>query len=183
MTEHLTVDTLRASSPENGPHQFTEFDPQTAKFDIGAEAVRTLHLLGEMRPTEQIDVPDTDTIIIGGTADMISSPEGIHNAELFKQAYDATIEAIENAFEADGANLSNELDGILSRIDALGATPYISSAPEFVDLGRAARNSITEANFYITQYNSPKMRLAVANALNQAKQQLNGTTVAYQPQP
>ena len=160
--------------PELGRHRGTQVA-------LGGKAVG-LSMDG-LEPIDHEVVNTPDGVIKGenmGNTDIIR--EGKYNAELFKQAYDAAVEAIESAKKAEGAELSDALGNVLSRIDTLGAVPYISSAPEFIGLVGAARRNITEASFYTTRGSGrSEVRSAVTNALDQAKQQLSGTLVAYHP--
>ena len=148
-----------------------------AKTGLGIKAVGLSQL-----PNEHADGLPSSASVTESEGNMSSNVEGIHNAELFKQSYDSVIQAIDHAFEAKGPELSSKLDDIVSSIDVLSATPYISSVPEFVDLAGVARREITEASFYITRQTAPEVSKAIANALNQAKKHLSRTTVAYRPQ-
>lgn len=111
---------------------------------------------------------------------MVNNQEGVQNAELFKQKYDEAIESIDSALGADADNLVSKIPAILSCIDALHATPYVSSVPEFVAMVKAARSSIETIDSFIAL--GGKDTEFVANAVSLAKQQLSGTLVAYRPQ-
>jgi hypothetical protein len=63
----------------------------------------------------------------------------------------------------------------------LSSTPYISSAPEFAALVKAARQNVELARSRVAPDRSSEASYAVAYALSQAKQQLDATTVAYRP--
>ncbi len=185
MTEHLALGTRGPIGTDAEPILSPELNPpRDARLSLGVKAVRLLGSLDTTLESAGQEVYDSSNEMLErrSMGDTVSNSEGSRNAELFKEAYDTTIEAIENAFEAEGTELSSKLGNILSSIDTLSATPYISSAPEFVDLVSAARSNITEAIFYITRDSGPEMSQAVANALSQAKQKLAGTTVAYSPQ-
>ena len=111
---------------------------------------------------------------------MTSNQEGVQNAELFKQKFDAAIEAIDNVLQGGTNEISNEIPAILSSIDALQATPYISSAPEFVVMVQAARGSV-EAAGSLTALQNEDAHPVFVGLLSQARQHLAGTLIAYRP--
>lgn len=179
MTEHLVIHVREYDdSREIDPLQSSELGPrQSTALPLGVRAVGLSHT---MRPSEQVN-NSGGTTEMDDMKDRSSNPEGSRNAELFKQTYDTVIASIESAFEADGTELGDRLAAIVERIDVLSGTPYISSAPEFVGLVKAARNNVEQVRSNIALGSSPDPNQAVASALSQAKQQLAATTVAYQP--
>ncbi len=143
-----------------------------ASIDLGVRATSLVHSLDIIGSTEHLSAFE------GGTESMTNNQEGTQNAELFKRTYDLAVESIDGALQTDVGELSGKIPAILSSIDALLATPYISSAPEFVAMVEAAKSTI-EA---VDTLNGEDTDLIVANALSQAKHQLSGTSVAYRPQ-
>ncbi len=183
MTEHLIMDARESTETASGEIyllQSPKLDRTEASLDLGFQAVGILNSLDLTGSTEHLSTLD-NPVLTGGTENMVNNQEGIQNAELFKRMYDAAVQSIDDALEADTDELHSKIPAILSAIDALHATPYISSAPEFVALVKAAKSSIEATNSF-TALNGEGTNLAIPRVLSLAKQQLAGTLIAYRPQ-
>ncbi|MES2630746.1 MAG: hypothetical protein V4611_02220 [Patescibacteria group bacterium] len=178
MTEHLTLDAPKSLSGEINPLQSPDSELRP-KASVNLGALSLLHWLDKTGSSEPLNVFD-DTVITGGTESMTNNQEGAQNAELFKSRYDAAVESIDNALQGGSDELSSKISTILSSIDALGATPYISSAPEFVAMVQDARSTIEAVNSFIT-LNGEDRDPIIDDALSLSKQQLSGTLIAYSP--
>ena len=91
-----------------------------------------------------------------------------------------TVESIDKALQDTGDERSDKISAILSNIDALLATPYISSAPEFVAMVEGAKSRIQIADS-LTTLDSEDKSPAFATLLSQARKQLASTLIAYRP--
>ena len=179
MTEHLagyTPDSTSSQLAYSG-----ELAPQQVEASrLGASAVGVARVMEALTQADQPDNLGTSTAM-DATGDKPDNPEGNHNAELFKHAYDAAVASIEAATRADGEDLGERIADILGSIDALSRTPYISSALKFVELVDNARDTIELVYDYVTLVDTPEVDDAVASGLSAARGHLDGTTVAYWP--
>lgn len=180
MSEHLALDAPKSSNGEINPFHSPEHDFRIeAGLDLGIRAVKLLHALDVAHPSESTNTHD-NSVSTGGAETMTDSQEGERNAELFKQSYDVAVGSIDAALQVDGSELGDKLAAILSNIDALQATPYISSVPEFVSMVQSAKSCVELADVYPVSDDDPTY-FAVTEALLRARRLLSGTLVAYRP--
>lgn len=186
MTEHLILDARESTKNPSGEIDLlrsSEFGLRAeASLDLGNRAVSLLHSLDiDTTITTEHSNTFNDSVRTGSVENMVNNQEGVQNARLFKQKYDAAVESIDYALQGNINELYDKIPTILNNIDELHATPYISSAPEFVAMVKAARSSIEAADSF-TELNSEAVNFVFATLLSQARQQLSGTLIAYTPQ-
>ncbi len=180
MTEHLVLDARESTEDQSGRLDLLQPpDTDRSARTIRGIGDRALGLAGLPNAAAPNAYPGDSNgqIGTGGAESMTNNQEGIQNAELFKQKFDAAIEAIDDALQGG----TNEIPAILSSIDTLQATPYISSAPEFVAMVQAARSSVEAAGSLAALYDED-IHSVFAALLSQARQQLAGTLIAYRSQ-
>lgn len=170
--EHLLPDAREPISAEAKLPPSSELSSLIKTERDLAHRALLLNVSESYEPMSVIDVPVK-------TGENTNNQEGDQNAELFKRKYDDVVELIDSALRADVDDLDGTILAILSSIDALHATPYISSAPEFVAMVKAGRNSIEAADSFIGLGGQDAE--FVANALSLAKQEISGTLIAYRP--
>lgn len=149
-----------------GADQFRDGEPvpEAEPAVLGAKAYTCATVL------DTLESSSTDSERDRPNEEAISNPEGNANAERYKAAHDAVIMAIESAAQ----NRDESLDVVLSAIDALATTSYVSSVPEFINMVGSARSAIEMAN----GISDEALR---GWALGSAQANIDATLTAYRP--